>query len=401
MRHFWRMPVGGMAPLATFAVPAMMVVACGERPRFPGTAGSNDSIAIDSTVGDSLPSVALRRPEGFPTSVVKALDRRSEAMAAAARVGLSERLLHGLQSVFTLTSRWKPGDTLNVAFRGGSPAVRRRIAAAARAWTDTANLHLNFWTDGAQRIYREWSTTDKEYTAHIRIAFLTGEEGGYWSHVGKDAIDSSVARPSEPSMNYEGFDRKLPSNYVAVVLHEFGHALGFQHEHQSPRAKCAGELRWDDDPGYVPTTGYWGDYIQDDEGRLPGVYTVLTGPPNKWDSATVYHNLRRLPFSESLEASAFDSSSIMMYHFPGWMFKKLPVLTCKVTERSILSSQDLRAAATYYSRNPSVAVAAQEDAEEAARETLDSILPAAPKKRIESALDSIEVGRIEVFESIR
>jgi hypothetical protein len=40
------------------------------------------------------------------------------------------------------------------------------------------------------------------------------------------------------------------------------------------------QFRWFDDPGYVPTQDPSGNYIPDPDGRRPGIYTVLNGPPN-------------------------------------------------------------------------------------------------------------------------
>jgi hypothetical protein len=52
--------------------------------------------------------------------------------------------------------------------------------------------------------------------------------GGYWSHVGKDSIDSTLSGggPGEASLNLDSFDKSLPSDWRGIVMHEFGHALG-------------------------------------------------------------------------------------------------------------------------------------------------------------------------------
>ena len=51
----------------------------------------------------------------------------------------------------------------------------------------------------------------------------------------------------------------------AVVLHEFGHAIGLAHEHQNPDKG----IKWNED----------------------AVIRDLSGPPNNWDVATIRHNV--------------------------------------------------------------------------------------------------------------
>ena len=76
-------------------------------------------------------------------------------------------------------------------------------------------------------------------------------------------------KPNEASMNFERFNQQLPDDFRGVILHEFGHALGFEHEHQHPTQGCDAEFRWDDDPGYQLTTDEYGQFIADrlDEGQ--------------------------------------------------------------------------------------------------------------------------------------
>ena len=42
-----------------------------------------------------------------------------------------------------------------------------------------------------------------------------------------------------------------------VVLHEFGHALGFAHEHQHPNANCSSEIEWDKAYAFYEKTQHW------------------------------------------------------------------------------------------------------------------------------------------------
>jgi hypothetical protein len=123
------------------------------------------------------------------------------------------------------------------------------------------------------------------------------------------------------------------------VLHEFGHALGFQHEHQNPGDSCDSEFRWFDDAGYVPTRESDGHYVRDSKQRYPGIYTVLGGPPNEWPRSKADYNLRQLAMDGTI-ASARDRLSVMHYSFPAWMFKSGSNSPCCVTENTRLSDND-------------------------------------------------------------
>ena len=92
----------------------------------------------------------------------------------------------------------------------------------------------------------------------IRVSF---DKPGYWSQLGQFSI--VYTKQEEASMNFEGFDKIEPgqtyNDYAfGTIRHEFGHAFGLYHEHQSPEAHCDQEFNW--------------DYI----------YDYLKGPPNNW-----------------------------------------------------------------------------------------------------------------------
>ena len=103
-------------------------------------------------------------------------------------------------------NRWVPGSIVVVAFNGGNKNLHKAIADVASQWTRHANIKFDFGYDPATNSYRQWSTNDSSYKAHIRIGFSSS---GYWSYIGRDSV-SEYAPANAASMNFEGFDRNWP-----------------------------------------------------------------------------------------------------------------------------------------------------------------------------------------------
>ena len=297
------------------------------------------------------PRAASPKPriqEGLPEDLMDRVQRREvEITKSTPNWSMAE-----IESVILVSTLWNPGDTITVGFKGGTNDLRRKIADTATEWQTVANIHLDFGYSQADGTYREWTTSDSDYRASVRISFDSTPEGGYWSALGKQSVDRSIWGPKKASMNFEGFDRALPEDWRSTVIHEFGHVLGFEHEHQGPFSTCEQEYRWSDDPGYVPTTdGNAGAFIPDDGGRRPGIYRVLGGPPNYWTTRRIDFNLKKLPYSGDLSSSPFDKLSIMKYHFDEWMYKNVTVSTqsgCYSPENVNLSEADKKAALDRY-----------------------------------------------------
>ena len=249
--------------------------------------------------------------EGYPDFMKARMEQRD---AARRRNAPSFPGGHAVELVFEDLKLWQPG-VLKVSFKGGDPALHKKIATVAALWSAHANIQFDFGYNKQTKQYRKWRKND---ASHIRIGF---SYNGYWSLIGTDSKDEDIAPKGEITMNYEGFDKMLPDGWEATVLHEFGHALGFHHEHQSPDAECA--FDW------------------------PKLYKYLGGPPNNWSKATVNHNMKEMP-GGGLTYSLHDRKSVMHYSFPAWMFVKGKASPCFIAPNNKLSASDKKMAAKAY-----------------------------------------------------
>lgn len=175
-----------------------------------------------------------------------------------------------LEGALARSKKWDPGQILRVRFLDGEADVQARVIHYAMRWCEHANIHFVFGDDP---------------DAEVRISF---KYSGSWSSVGKDAL---LVPKIEATMNYGWLHSTCSDEeYSAVVLHEFGHALGMIHEHQSP----AGGMRW----------------------NRPAVIADLMGPPNYWDRNTIRTNVFEKYAKTQTQFTQFDPKSIMLYSFP-------------------------------------------------------------------------------------
>ena len=123
------------------------------------------------------------------------------------------------QPLSTATEKmWNPGDVITVflATANGSDFIREQVKQFARVWEQHANIKFDF-------------TTDFD-AAKIKVGFF--KNGQSWSWVGRDVLFNPL---QFYTMNFGWFDAAtLPEEFSSTVTHEFGHALGFLHEQQSP-----------------------------------------------------------------------------------------------------------------------------------------------------------------------
>lgn len=163
-------------------------------------------------------------------------------------------------------SLWPNCSTLKISFLDGDHKEWDFVKEVAEEWLKHANLNFKFGEDP---------------DAHIRIGFQPDD--GAWSAVGTDGLDEDFFSKNERTMNFGWLDE-------AVVLHEFGHAIGLGHEHQNPE----GGIQWNE----------------------PVVIEALKKPPNTWSEKVTRHNVIQKYSFNQIFGTKFDPDSIMLYFFP-------------------------------------------------------------------------------------
>lgn len=171
--------------------------------------------------------------------------------------------------------------------------TKRGITDTSKRWPDgviTVSLDLRDQKSKALVVdaIREWA----HHTPGLRFRIVEGKEGdirisddeglkGNWSQLGTDAKDIPL---NEPTMHLERNDNS--KEFRRVVLHEFGHALGLEHEHQHPEH----DVNWNKDVVYR--------HFVEVEG---------------WDEEDIEANLFKIPTGSDLLTTSYDRESVMHY----------------------------------------------------------------------------------------
>ncbi|MDH5433324.1 MAG: M12 family metallopeptidase [Gammaproteobacteria bacterium] len=121
-------------------------------------------------------------------------------------------------AVLLKANMWSKNMTLNVVFIDGSDQQKQWVKTYAPLWLEDSSLSFSFYDD--------FESAPK--ATHIRISFT-----GNTASVAGDHKDYFSKDPTLLLNRLNETD--LPHRYIKqAVLHEFGHALGFEHEYRSP-----------------------------------------------------------------------------------------------------------------------------------------------------------------------
>jgi len=171
---------------------------------------------------------------------------------------------------------WSPGNVITVGFlpgKKGSDFQQDRVKIYSKTWERVANIHFEFTEDIRQ--------------AQIKVGFDTTD--GNWSWLGQDVLSNPLGLQT---MNFANLNDNIQEATVrSLVLHEFGHALGFIHEHQSP---TSGSIDW----------------------NYANVYDWFSKPPNSWSRAMIDQQVINKYNRSHTNFTVYDPSSIMHYFIP-------------------------------------------------------------------------------------
>jgi hypothetical protein len=259
--------------------------------------------------------------EMLPRQALQQTGRTQEYMRGMKWTG--RELPENERGIYSSLFRWPMGqEVINVCFIGGTAQQRQVVVDIASQWmkVEGARIPFKFHSDPS----RANTCTGKVEFDHIRVGFEPN--GTIWSALGKQSVVAPEKFPlAKPSMNF-GFKQEMrPSRTVRrSILHEFGHALGLEHEHQNPNFEC-----WPNEYNRAEV--------------MKGLARDLNLDPTDIEAQMVVLNK-----PGDLVARGFDRSSIMFYAFPIAFYRKKMESPCFSAGLPEISKEDRELIADLY-----------------------------------------------------
>lgn len=215
------------------------------------------------------PAGQARRYCSQPVQRPREFDPAVSANRALAIITFGKKWVNGTDLTYYC---FKPGDAVPASWHGGDGDIEV-VRGAFQKWFGL----------GIGITFREVARAED---ATVRIGFDARD--GSWSYVGREVLDTRD--PRERTMNF-GWPLTTPYGRD-TALHEIGHTLGLEHEHQNPFAGIV----WEEE----------------------SVRSYFRGPPNNWDDGQIARNiLDKIP-AKAVKGSEWDPDSVMEYEFePG------------------------------------------------------------------------------------
>ena len=237
----------------------------------------------------------------------------------------------------------QPIRTREVIPTGLTAAHTYAIRVSLKKWLNGTVLHYAFlerdpdwdWPDAQKDVvhwaFDEWRKVGiglqfKEVAdlseAEIKIGRKPNNKS--WSYVGKEVLHNQI---DGCTMNF-GWDLTTSWGH-ATSLHEIGHTIGFEHEHQNPKSG----IIWNEEAVYA-------DFLKTDA----------------WERDYTYENVIEKLEPNGAEGSAWDPTSIMEYPFkPGLIIAPKPYDTRGIGRNTQLSRSDKDWALYWYPATPQAA----------------------------------------------
>jgi hypothetical protein len=226
-----------------------------------------------------------------PVQVPRQFDGTVTAGRASAILASDKKWVNGTQITYYC---FKRGDNVPAAWAGNTTDIDA-VDEAFETWVKLG-IGITF------------KRVDAPEDAMVRIGF--DPQDGSWSLVGRDLL--TVRDPLQRTMNF-GWPLTTPYGHD-TALHEIGHTIGLEHEHQSPFAG----ITWNRD----------------------AVLTYFKGSPNFWQEQQIEWNiLRKIPMAE-VKGTTWDPDSVMEYQFDPGLIKEPARYQAGLTPKGGLSYAD-------------------------------------------------------------